>query len=96
MLTLHGVCKNVFLSPEGINKEGQKYGGAYKVQVEVENELRNGEVRLDFVDLFTDDHQYFKKALGGQVSVPVGAYVNQGGRITYYLRKGVKDVLQAA
>lgn len=96
MLTLNGVCKNVFLTPEGVNKQGEKYGGAYKVQVEIENELRNGQRRFDYVDLFTDEEKYFEQAIGREVSVPVGAYVNQVGRITFYLRKGVKDALQAA
>lgn len=52
MLLLVGQVMNTFEAPKGTNKEtGEQYGGTPRVQIMAENELQNGDKRLDLVNL---------------------------------------------
>jgi len=84
MLILDAVVVNVFRAPEGVSREGEAYGGEYKVQLQNFNFLRNGEQRVDLVTFSTKNPEIFKDAIGDNVRVPVGAFVN-GKAIQYYL-----------
>lgn len=86
MLTLHGTILNVFETPEGVSKDGEKFGGGYRVQIMVENVLKNGSKRMDMITLTTDDPEAFKKLLGRPAAVPVGAFAS-GTNVQFYIRK---------
>lgn len=90
MLTLNGTIKNVFQVPEGKDKKtGAAYGGHYRVQIDVVNELRNGETRFDVVDLTTDSPHEYKSHIGQMVSIPVGVFQSNGS-ILFYILKNIK------
>jgi len=89
MLTLHATVLNVFKAPEGKNKEGESYGGGYKVQLQGANVLKNGETRIDLVTLSSKDPKPFQDALGKEIMVNVGAFVS-GKSIQYYIPEKFK------
>lgn len=90
MLLLVGQVMNVFESPKGTNKEtGEAFGGQPRVQIMAENELQNGEKRLDLVNLTVEDEKLYKGLTGQRVAVPVGAYISKG-IVAFYVLKGVK------
>lgn len=94
MLTLEGQVVNVFVTPQGTNREtGEVYGGIHRVQIMAENVLRNGETRVELVDLTVDDPTPFQKLRGRRVRVPVGAYVS-GGSIRFFLRAASQPVVE--
>ena len=87
MLTLNGTVANIYESPKGVNREtGEAFGGQHRIQVMCENTLRNGEKRIELVDLSIDDIQPYRDSLGQPVSVPVGVFVS-GGRPAYFALK---------
>jgi hypothetical protein len=84
MLTLQGQIVNVFVTPQGTNKDtGEIYGGLHRVQIMAENVLKNGAKRVELVDLTVDDPNPFQRLLGRPVRVPVGAFV-AGSQIRYF------------
>ena len=46
MFILSGTLINIFETPKGKDKDGQEYGGDFKLQILHENTLRNGENAL--------------------------------------------------
>lgn len=89
MLTLHATVLNVFQAPEGTNREGQAYGGGFKVQLQGVNILRNGESRIDLITLGAKDPKPFQDNLGREVVVNVGAFVT-GKSIQFYIPERFK------
>lgn len=88
MLTLNGTVANIYEAPKGVNKEtGEAYGGQHRIQVMCENTLKNGEKRIELVDLSVDDVTSYREAIGKPVRVPVGVYVNAGKPAFYALKK---------
>jgi len=88
MLTLNGTVANIYEAPKGVNKEtGEVYGGQHRIQVMCENTLKNGEKRIELVDLTVDDVTTYREAIGKPVSVPVGVYV-ASGKPAFYALKG--------
>jgi hypothetical protein len=88
MLTLNGTVANIYEAPKGVNKEtGEAYGGQHRIQVMCENTLKNGEKRIELVDLTVDDVTTYREAIGKPVSVPVGVYV-ASGKPAFYALKG--------
>ena len=55
MFILSGTLINIFETPKGKDKDGQEYGGDFKLQILHENTLRNGEKRADLVELTVSD-----------------------------------------
>ena len=56
MFILSGTLINIFETPKGKDKDGQEYGGDFKLQILHENTLRNGEKRWsDLVELTVSD-----------------------------------------
>ena len=55
MFILSGTLINIFETPKGKTKEGEEYGGDFKLQILHENTLRNGEKRADLVELTVSD-----------------------------------------
>lgn len=88
MLTLNGTVANIYEAPKGVNKEtGEAYGGQHRIQVMCENTLKNGEKRIELVDLSVDDVTPYREAIGKPVCVPVGVYVASGKPAFYALKK---------
>jgi hypothetical protein len=78
MFMLSGKLINIFETPKGKDKDGQEYGGDFKLQILHENTLRNGEKRADLVELTVSDTSPYKDKLNATVSVPVAVSVWQG------------------
>lgn len=96
MLTLQGQIVNVFLTPQGTNREtGEIYGGTHRVQIMAENMLKNGAKRVELVDLTVDDPAPFQKLQGRRVSVPVGAFAS-GGAVRYFHLKAAAQAVSEA
>ena len=78
MFVLEGTLINVFQTPKGKTKDGEEYGGDSRIQVLHENTLKNGEKRVDLVELTVSDTSPYKEKLNAPVSVPVAVSVWQG------------------
>lgn len=87
MLMLNGQVLHVFEAPKGKNKEGQEYGGGYRVQLVVMLPLTNGEYRNDLVTLGTDQPDFFQDRVGRSVSLPVGVFATGKG-VQFFILKG--------
>ena len=86
MLTLNGIVQNVLNVPARTDKKtGEIYPAKHQIQILAENDLPNGQKRLDLVTLTTEHPEAFRKLLGRPVNVPVGVF---GQSITYYALKG--------
>jgi len=86
MLTLTGQVMNVFSTPAGTGKDGQPYPAGHKVQIMAENELKNGEKRIDLLTMNTDSPAEFEALRGHSVRVPVGVFV-VGNAPAFYILK---------
>ena len=87
MLTLNGVVQNVFSKPASTDKtSGEVRPATDHAQILAENILESGEKRLDTVTLKVHAVDAFRKLVGQQVRVPVGAFV-AAGNIQYYSLK---------
>lgn len=90
MLLLVGQVMNTFEAPKGTNKEtGEQFGGTPRVQIMAENELPNGDTRLDLVNLSVQDQTLYDNLKGQLIAIPVGAYVNKGA-VGFYALKNAK------
>jgi hypothetical protein len=78
MFMLSGKLINIFETPKGKTKEGEEYGGDFKLQILHENTLRNGEKRADLVELAVSDTTPYRDKLNATVNVPVAVSVWQG------------------
>jgi hypothetical protein len=95
MLLLVGQVVNVFEAPKGTNKEtGESFGGTPRVQILAENELQNGDTKLDLVNLSVENESLYKGLKGKKIAVPVGAYVSKG-IVAFYALKGALPSVHA-
>ena len=78
MFILDGTLINIFETPKGKTREGEEYGGENRLQVMHETKLKNGEKRVDLVELTVDDVHPYADKLNSSVSVPVSVSVWQG------------------
>lgn len=78
MFILKGTLVNIFETPKGKTKDGEEYGGDSRLQVMHETTLRNGEKRVDLVELAVADVSPYREHLSKPVSVPVAVSVWQG------------------
>lgn len=78
MYILKGQLINVFRTPQGKTKDGEKYGGDDKLQILHENTLKNGEKRMDLVELAIKDANLYSDKLNQVVTIPVSVSVWQG------------------
>lgn len=84
MLKLTGKILNVFQTPAGQRQDGTKYGGDYNVQIQAESVLRNGENRIELVNLRTSSPEKFTGKSGKDIIVDVGAFA-RGNALVYFL-----------
>lgn len=87
MFRLTGQVMNVYVSPKGVTKSGDEYGGEDKVQIMGRIPLPNGEYKVELVDLKTDQGAALKQSEGKYVTCPVAFYVSRGS-VGYYVPKG--------
>lgn len=88
MLTLNGQIINVFDTPESTDKKtGELRESKFRIQIMAENELQNGQKRIDLVNLTVDNPALYKPLQGQRVRVPVGVFVS-GANVQYYALKG--------
>lgn len=88
MLVMQGQIINVFDQPETTDKKtGEVRGGQFRIQLMAQNELQNGQSRLDLVNLTVHTPAVYKSLQGQFVRVPVGCFVN-GHVVQYYCLKG--------
>lgn len=78
MFVLEGKLINIFETPKGKTKEGEDYGGEDRIQIMHETTLKNGEKRVDLVDLTVEDVAPYREKLNVLVRVPVSISVWQG------------------
>lgn len=87
MLTLNGLVQNVFTKPESKDKEtGEIRPPSENVQILAENFLESGEKRLEMVTLKVLKGEVYRKLVGHQVRIPVGAFVANGSILYYALK----------
>jgi hypothetical protein len=89
MLTLNGLVHNVFNKPESKDpKTGEVRPASVSAQILADNFLEDGEKRSEMVTLKVPAAavDIYRKMVGKQVRVPVGAFVAQG-EIRYYALK---------
>lgn len=78
MFSITGTVIKVFKAPEGKTKNGENYGGDYRVQVMGELSLKNGECKNELVTLGMPskwDRELYK-CIGSVVTLPVGLMVS--------------------
>lgn len=80
MLMMTGTLLNVFTTPEGTDREGNKYGGVAKVQLLVERTLRNGEKVMQQHDLSVSSKKDYLERIGETVSIQVEPFAMQSGQ----------------
>jgi hypothetical protein len=96
MLLLNGQIINVFDTPESTDKKtGELRESKFRIQIMAENELQNGQKRVDLVNLTVDDPKLYKSLQGQNVRVPVGVFVS-GNAAQFYALKGCKPEVQRA
>lgn len=78
MIILSGKLLQVYSTPTGENKDGQKYGGDVKIQILNETRLRNGEMKNEIVEMTVPEAYKYKDQIGMDVEIPVNvrAYKN--------------------
>jgi len=86
-LTLEGVVMNVLDVPVGTNKDGETYGGFSQVQIMAEDQLQNGETKMNLHTFRVDDKRPFQEAVQQKVRVPVGVFANKGS-VVFYMPRG--------
>lgn len=87
MLTLNGTLQNVFIKPESTDrKTGEIRPASTQAQILAENFLESGEKRLEMVTLKVHAGDAYRKLVGKNVRVPVGAFIADG-QIKYYALK---------
>ena len=95
MLTLNGLLQNVFAKPESKDKEtGEIRPASLHAQILAENVTQTGEKKFEMVTLKVHT-EAFRKLVGQQVRVPVGAFVANGGIMFYALRNEAQPLAGA-
>lgn len=90
MFTVTGTLTNVFKTPLATNRDGEQYGGDYKIQLLGEIPLQNGETRFEMVDLKIQDPALYGDLKGSSITVPVGAVAMGKNNLVYFIPKGAK------
>lgn len=87
-LLLRGTFANILTTPEGTNKEGQPYGGKTQLQLMCQEVLRNGETRLNLVNLYVPSKDPYERLTpSSPLEVPVGIFVPAGVKYSFFTAK---------
>lgn len=90
MLSLTGQLVNVAHMPEGKREDGTKYGGDYQIQLMCNTALKNGENRVELVNLRVPDDKPFQRFAGKTITLPVSCFAKQSV-IVYFIPKELKS-----
>ena len=90
MFKIIGQVVNVFTQDGGIDKDGKEYNESYKVQLMGEMPLPNGDSKMDLVDLKVDSLTGWNEMQGKKISIDIGEFAAQKGKIIHYVRKGAR------
>lgn len=71
MIILSGKLLQVYSTPTGTNKDGEKYGGDIKIQILNETRLRNGEVKNEIVEMTVPGADKYKDQIGSEIEIAV-------------------------
>lgn len=86
MLILEGTNKGVIHTPESVNREtGEMIAASDRVQVEVAEVTKTGDVKYTIYTLKTDTPEPMRKLVGKPVRIPVGMMVQNGKAALYGL-----------
>lgn len=100
MLLLHGQVINVFDTPQKVDlKTGEvKAEAAFRIQVMGEDELENGQKKMELVDLKVTDPSVYRGLVGKHILQPVGIMVDYASKkkITYALKGSKPKVIPAS
>lgn len=92
MLTLNGLVQNFYTQPERTDeKTGEVRPATMHAQILCENTLQTGDKKFEMVTLKVHT-EAFKKLVGQQVRVPVGAFANNGSIMFYALRNEAQPI----
>lgn len=78
MIILQGTLLNVMQMPKGTRKDGTEYGGDWRVQIQHDNIMKNGEKVIDLVNFSIDNPEDYKPHVGKVISVPVSPWGSGG------------------
>jgi hypothetical protein len=92
-LTLEGVVLNVLDVPVREGRDGKSYGGYSQVQIMAEDELQNGDKKMNLHTFRCDNKKSFEARVSQRVRVPVGVFASGGG-VVFFMPAGaeVQDV----
>lgn len=78
MIILSGKLLQVYSTPTGENKNGEKYGGDTKIQILNETRLRNGETKNEIIEMTVPSADKYREQQGQEIEIPVNvrAYKN--------------------
>lgn len=96
MLQITGKVVNLFTQEGGTNKDGDAYDARHKVQLLGAVDLPNGDIQHDLIDLTVDDLKDWSALNGKEVTVDIGAFAPQKGKIIYFIKKGTKPQANGA
>jgi hypothetical protein len=86
-LLLQGTVMNILTTPEGVNKEGEPYGGKHQLQLLVNDVLKNGETRMNVINLNVPDRGAYEGRNGEIIQLPVGIFVPAGTKFSFFAAK---------
>ena len=90
MLQITGKVVNLYTNEAGVNMEGEAFEERHKVQLLGAIDLPNGDVKNDLIDLTVDSLKDWQPLNGKEVTVAIGAFAPQKGKIIYFIKKGTK------
>lgn len=94
MLTLNGTVWNVFQTDKKVNKDGEEYGGVWKVQLMADVPNENGTFETQVVNLKTKNTEWYKANEKKQVLVPVGAYSPPKDKEVFFFESGKPRIIK--
>lgn len=87
-ITLNGTVQNVFTKPASADRQtGELRPATAHVQILAENELEDGEKRLEIFTLKVQNPDSYRKLMGQFVRVPAGCFA-KGGEVFFYALRG--------
>lgn len=78
MLTLQGKVLAVIRHQERTARDGKKYEAFNQVQLQVEEQLENGQTRFGIQTMTAAKPEPFERLQGQEIAIPVRAYVRAG------------------
>jgi len=78
MYMISGKVVNVYKQPLGKTKDGREFGGEQRVQIQGDVILKNGEKKVDLVNLKAVKGQDMSPLIGTDVVLDAGYFISNG------------------